>query len=92
MSNEKRKTIDQALESGGLDDEKIVVGLYDTDREKRIGVYFHYRFSEKLAGALIQLALEDNAVLEGLKELRQNFDLIIAAVEGTEPVTDRPLH
>jgi hypothetical protein len=66
-----------ALQTAGLKEGKIVIGTYDTGHEGRVGVYFYYKYTEGLAQALIQLALQDRTVYEGLKELRQNFDLIM---------------
>ena len=92
MSEEKKKAIDAALDQAGLQNGRVVIGTYKTSHEKgRVGVYFHYRFTERLANALIQLALQDKAVYEGLKDLRQNFDLIIAAAEGMQPIRDEEL-
>jgi hypothetical protein len=93
VTEDHRKRIDEALMESGLEDEKIVIGTYDTGREGRVGVYFHYRFSQRLADALIQLALQDETVYSGLKELRHSFDLIVDAVEGARKVdTEGPVH
>ncbi|MGD2126337.1 MAG: hypothetical protein PVG99_09670 [Desulfobacteraceae bacterium] len=96
MGEHKKKEIDGALESAGLKKGRIVIGLYDTGYKTRVGVYFHYNFTEKLANALIQLALQDKTVYQGLKDLRQNFDLILGTVEGVKPIQakkdGKPIH
>jgi hypothetical protein len=96
MADEKKRQIDQALDSAGLQKGRIVIGTYDTGYRTRIGVYFHYNFSEKLANALIQLALQDKTVHEGIRELRENFDLILTAVGSAKPLKgkkgDKPVH
>jgi len=89
MGEEKRKRIDAALESAGLKTGRIAIGLYESEQEGHIGVYFHYRFTEELANALINLAMQDESVREGLKDLRQNFDLVIKALEGAETINDK---
>ena len=82
-----------ALQTAGLKEGKIVIGTYDTGHEGRVGVYFHYKYPEQLAQALSQLALQDRTVYEGLKELRQDFGLIMGAVEGAEPLKSKePIH
>jgi hypothetical protein len=96
MADEKKKQIDEALENAGLQKGRIVIGTYDTGYRTRVGVYFHYNFTEKLAGALIQLALQDKTVHEGIRELHQNFDLILTAVENAKPLKakkgGKPIH
>lgn len=45
------------------------------------------------AQAIIPPALQDRTVYEGLKELRQNFDLIVGTVERVEPLKSKePIH
>ena len=96
MADEKKRQIDQSLESAGLQKGRIVIGTYDTGYRTRVGVYFHYNFTEKLANALIQLALQDKTVHQGIRELRQNFDLILTAVESAKPLKvkkgGKPVH
>lgn len=47
----------------------------------------------EVAQALIQLALQERTVYEGLKELRQNFELIVGRMEGVEPLKSKePIH
>ena len=86
MADEKKRQIDQALDGAGLQKGRIVIGTYETGYRTRVGVYFHYNFTEKLANALIQLSLQDKTVHEGIRELRHNFDLILSAVEGVKPL------
>ncbi|MEJ2725501.1 MAG: hypothetical protein P8175_12815 [Deltaproteobacteria bacterium] len=86
MADEKKRQIDHALDNAGLQKGRIVIGTYDTGYRTRVGVYFHFNFTEKLANALIQLALQDKMVHEGIGELRQNFDLILTAVESAKPL------
>lgn len=45
----------------------------------------------EVAQTLIPLALQDRTVCEGLKELRQNFDLIVGTAEGVEPLKSNEL-
>jgi hypothetical protein len=93
MTEEKKKAIEVALRTAGLKEGKIVIGTYETGHKGRVGVYFHYKYTEELAQALIQLALQDRTVYEGLKELRQNFALTIGAVKGAGlPKSKEPIH
>ncbi|MFC1822929.1 hypothetical protein ACFL9T_09505 [Thermodesulfobacteriota bacterium] len=88
MNEAKKKAIDKALEKAGLNKGRVVIGLYEAGHEQRVGVYFHYKLTDDLANALIQLALQDPTVYEGLKDLRQRFDLIVTAIEGAKPAKD----
>jgi hypothetical protein len=93
MSEDKRKAIDAALEDAGLDRGRVAIGTYDTAREGRVGVYFHYRLTDELANALIKLAMQDETVHEGLMDLRRSFDLILEAVSQAKPLEeDNSLH
>jgi hypothetical protein len=93
MSQDIKKAVDGALDRAGLRDERVVIGTYDAGRSGRIGVYFHCKFTERLANALILLALEDSTVYEGLRDLRRQFDLLLSAIDGTRPVRkEEPIH
>ena len=88
MNEAKRKAIDKALDKEGLKEDRAIIGLYDAGHEKRVGVYFRYKLTDKLANALIQVALQDPVIYEGLKDLSQRFDLIVTAIEGAKPAED----
>jgi hypothetical protein len=93
MNEAKKKAIEKALEKSGLKEDRVILGLYDAGHEKRVGVYFHYKLTDKLANALIQLALQEPDIYEGLKDLRQRFDLIVTAIEGAKPAeADKSIH
>jgi hypothetical protein len=89
MNEAQRKLIDEALEKAGLKAGRVAIGTYETGEERKVGVYFHYKFTKELANALINLAMQDRTVREGLKDLRQNFDLILRAVDGAKVVEDK---
>ena len=92
MSEDKKSFIERQIQKAGLTMEKVIMGTYETEREGKIGVFFQYRFSDRFAYALIQLAMQDREVYEGLKDLSKNLQLIIASVEGSSQIRDDSLH
>jgi len=74
MNEGKKKVIDSALQKAGFKTGRIVIGTYDTSHKRRLGVYFHYNFTEELINALVQLASQDKTVYDGLRELRENYE------------------
>ena len=75
----KQSLIEEFFENAGFRD-RIIIGLYEGKR-----IYFHVDFTEELASGLISMALMDENIHQGLKQLKYNLERIINAVEEIKP-------
>ena len=82
---EKQKIIEEFFENAGFRD-RIIIGLYEGKR-----IYFHVDFTEELANGLITMALMDEGIHQGLKQLKHNLERIIDSVEDIRP-TESSIH
>lgn len=83
---EKQRLVQEFMDNEGFSD-RIVIGMYDGKR-----ICFYIDFSDELANGLITMAMVDDNVHLGLKQLHHNIGAILEKVGDMKPETNEAIH